>query len=78
MGLLTRAGRSIVPKLAALADINDSEFFDHLAPKDRAALLRTLRDLMEAGFDASVVNEAIREAQVLVSGYTYKGFCASR
>jgi uncharacterized protein YbcV (DUF1398 family) len=27
-------------------------------------------------FDGSVVREAIREAQVLVPGYTYKGFCA--
>ena len=27
-------------------------------------------------FDASVVREAIREAQMLVPGYTYKGFCA--
>ena len=27
-------------------------------------------------FDASVVGEAIREAQVLVPGYTYRGFCA--
>jgi uncharacterized protein YbcV (DUF1398 family) len=27
-------------------------------------------------FDGSVVREAIREAQVLVAGYTYKGFCA--
>jgi uncharacterized protein YbcV (DUF1398 family) len=27
-------------------------------------------------FDALVVKEAIREAQVLVPGYTYKGFCA--
>jgi len=44
---LTRAGRSMVPKLAALADANDAEFFDHLAPKDRAALLRTLRDIVE-------------------------------
>jgi DNA-binding MarR family transcriptional regulator len=42
---LTRAGRSIVPKLAALADANDAEFFDHLAPKDRAALLSLLRYL---------------------------------
>src|SRR5580658_5871634 len=40
---LTRAGRSMVPKLAALADANDAEFFDHLAPQDRAALLRTSR-----------------------------------
>jgi uncharacterized protein YbcV (DUF1398 family) len=27
-------------------------------------------------FDASVLREAIREAQALVPGYTYKGFCA--
>ncbi len=27
-------------------------------------------------FDASVVKEAIHEAQALVTGYTYKGFCA--
>ncbi len=27
-------------------------------------------------FDASVVKDAIREAQVLVPGYTYRGFCA--
>jgi len=44
---LTRAGRSMVPKLAALADANDAEFFDHLAPKDRAALLRILRGIVE-------------------------------
>ncbi|HEY6456782.1 MAG TPA: MarR family transcriptional regulator [Steroidobacteraceae bacterium] len=44
---LTRAGRSLVPKLAALADANDAEFFDHLAPKDRAALLRALRQIVE-------------------------------
>jgi DNA-binding MarR family transcriptional regulator len=44
---LTRAGRCMVPKLAALADINDAEFFDHLAPMERARLLRTLRKLVE-------------------------------
>jgi DNA-binding MarR family transcriptional regulator len=44
---LTRAGRSMVPELAALADANDAEFFDHLAPNDRAVLLRTLRELVE-------------------------------
>ena len=27
-------------------------------------------------FDAATVREAIREAQALVPGYTYKGFCA--
>jgi DNA-binding MarR family transcriptional regulator len=46
---LTRAGRSMVPKLAALADANDAEFFAHLAPKERAALLRTLRGIVEKG-----------------------------
>jgi DNA-binding MarR family transcriptional regulator len=44
---LTRAGRSMVPKLAALADVNDAEFFDYLSPKDRAALLRTLQEIVE-------------------------------
>jgi len=44
---LTRAGRSMVPKLAALADANDAEFFDHLPPKDRTALLHILRDIVE-------------------------------
>jgi DNA-binding MarR family transcriptional regulator len=44
---LTRTGRALVPKLAALADANDAEFFEHLAPKERAALLRTLRDIVE-------------------------------
>ncbi len=32
--------------------------------------------LVAARFDAAVVKEAIREAQALVSGYTYKGFWA--
>lgn len=27
-------------------------------------------------FDAAVIKDAIREAQALVPGYTYKGFCA--
>lgn len=44
---LTPTGRALVPELAALADANDAEFFDHLAPKDRAALLRILREIVE-------------------------------
>jgi DNA-binding MarR family transcriptional regulator len=44
---LTRSGRSLVPKLAALADANDAEFFDHLAPEDRTALFRILREIVE-------------------------------
>jgi DNA-binding MarR family transcriptional regulator len=44
---LTSAGRALVPELAALADENDAEFFDHLASKVRAALLRILREIVE-------------------------------
>jgi DNA-binding MarR family transcriptional regulator len=44
---LTAKGRRLVPELAALADANDAEFFDHLAPKDRAALLRILGGIVE-------------------------------
>ncbi len=44
---LTSAGRALVPKLAVLADSNDAEFFDHLRSKDRAALLRILREIVE-------------------------------
>ena len=44
---LTSAGRALVPKLASLADANDAEFFDHLAPEDRAALLRILRAIVQ-------------------------------
>jgi DNA-binding MarR family transcriptional regulator len=44
---LTAKGRRLVPELAALADANDAEFFAHLAPKDRAALLRILRQIVK-------------------------------
>jgi DNA-binding MarR family transcriptional regulator len=44
---LTTAGRALVPELAALADANDAEFFNHLASDDRAALLRILREIVE-------------------------------
>ena len=44
---LTPAGRAPVPKLAALADANDAEFFDHLSGKDRAALLRIFREVVK-------------------------------
>jgi DNA-binding MarR family transcriptional regulator len=44
---LTQAGRALVPRLAALANTNDAEFFDHLAPDDRAALLRILKGIVE-------------------------------
>ncbi|HJP97347.1 MAG TPA: MarR family transcriptional regulator [Rhodanobacteraceae bacterium] len=44
---LTPAGRALVPRLAALADANDAEFFDHLSDKDRAALLRIFRGIVK-------------------------------
>ena len=44
---LTAAGRALVPRLAALADRNDAEFFDHLSAKQRAALVKSLQDIVE-------------------------------
>jgi DNA-binding MarR family transcriptional regulator len=44
---LTSAGRALVPDLAALADANDAEFFDHLTTDDRAALLRILGEIVD-------------------------------
>lgn len=43
---LTAKGRRLVPELAALADRNDAEFFDHLSASDRAMLLRLLQDIV--------------------------------
>jgi len=44
---LTAKAHRLVPELAALADANDAEFFDHLTPKDRATLFRILREIVE-------------------------------
>jgi DNA-binding MarR family transcriptional regulator len=41
------SGRRLVPKLAALADENDAETFGHLSPEQRAALLSTLKGIVE-------------------------------
>jgi DNA-binding MarR family transcriptional regulator len=35
---ITDAGRALVPRLAALADANDAEFFGHLAAEEAMAL----------------------------------------
>ncbi|MGA0604184.1 MarR family winged helix-turn-helix transcriptional regulator [Caulobacter sp. KR2-114] len=43
---LTDEGRALVPRLAALADRNDAEFFDHLAQDQRAALEGLLKDIV--------------------------------
>jgi DNA-binding MarR family transcriptional regulator len=44
---LTPSGRALVPKLAALADRNDADFFSQLSPKEHAALLSTLKKLVD-------------------------------
>jgi DNA-binding MarR family transcriptional regulator len=43
---LTREGRRLVPKLAALADRNDAEFFGHLTRAERKSLERVMRDIV--------------------------------
>ena len=43
---LTAAGRRLVPILAQLADENDREFFGHLNPKERNALVSLLQDIV--------------------------------
>jgi DNA-binding MarR family transcriptional regulator len=43
---LTARGRSLVPKLAALAEQNEAEFFDHLSTEERSTIDRVLRDIV--------------------------------
>ncbi len=45
---LTAAGKALVPKLAALADQNDEEFFSHLSAKEREAFVATLKNIVVA------------------------------
>jgi DNA-binding MarR family transcriptional regulator len=44
---LTAKGRSLIPKLAALADRNDAEFFDHLSAQERATIERILKEIVK-------------------------------
>ncbi|WP_029355529.1 MarR family transcriptional regulator [Bosea sp. 117] len=44
---LTAAGEEMVPRLAALADRNDAEFFDHLPASEREMLVKLLRQTVE-------------------------------
>lgn len=44
---LTARGMNLVPELAALADRNDAEFFDHLSAAERRTLERMLRRMVE-------------------------------
>ncbi|MDR3494043.1 MAG: MarR family transcriptional regulator [Ancalomicrobiaceae bacterium] len=43
---LTNSARALVPELAALADQNDAEFFDHLTSEERATLERLLKEIV--------------------------------
>jgi DNA-binding MarR family transcriptional regulator len=43
---LTRQGRAVVPKLAAIADRNDAEFFGHLSPRERTAIEDVMKDIV--------------------------------
>jgi DNA-binding MarR family transcriptional regulator len=45
--VLNAKGRAIVPRLAALADENDAAFFGPMASRDREALERILRTIVE-------------------------------
>src|ERR1700691_6110095 len=45
---LTPAGRRLIPQLAAMADQNDVEFFHPLSAGERAALITTMKKLVQA------------------------------
>jgi len=45
---LTPAARRLIPRLAALADQNDQEFFHPLSAGERAALITTMKKLVQA------------------------------
>ena len=45
---LTAAGRRLIPQLAELADQNDEEFFHPLSARERAALIATMKKLVQA------------------------------
>ena len=44
---LSPSGAALVPKLSALADQNDGEFFDHLTTEDRTTVERVLKSIVE-------------------------------
>jgi DNA-binding MarR family transcriptional regulator len=43
---LTSEGEALVPKLSALADRNDAEFFGHLTPAERATIETAMQDIV--------------------------------
>ena len=44
---LSDAGRHLIPKLSALADANDAEFFAHLTDIERQTIERLMRGIVE-------------------------------
>ncbi len=44
--VLTPAGKALVPKLAELADANDTHFFGHLTAPEQSALMRAMQELV--------------------------------
>lgn len=42
---LTPQGRALVPRLAHLADLNDQQFFGHITPEARSALLQAMQQI---------------------------------
>jgi len=45
---LSAKGRRLVPELAALADENDKQFFEHLSAKERVEMRRMLEKIVDA------------------------------
>lgn len=43
---LTAKGRALVPKLSALADRNDAEFFGHLSAAERQSIEQAMREIV--------------------------------
>lgn len=43
---LTAKGRALVPKLAALADQNDAEFFGHLSAAEQASIKSMMKEIV--------------------------------
>lgn len=43
---LSAKGKALVPRLATLADQNDSEFFGHLKPAERQQIERVMREIV--------------------------------
>ncbi|MFD1192932.1 MarR family winged helix-turn-helix transcriptional regulator [Phenylobacterium conjunctum] len=44
---LTESGRALTPRLSALADQNDAEFFDHLTEAERRTVEQVMRQVVE-------------------------------